>query len=113
MFDDPAGSGAANPNGWLYGFACDGTDRSADYLLNEVARDLGHRSTAPLGFTTLLWAWDPAVAFPTGSDTESESCYVNGQIVSWRSDTCLRYRQANGALLGNGNCTPSWFTLIR
>lgn len=88
----------------LYHLFCDGSDRSANYLLEEVAPLLGHRDAQSLGFASL------AQSNATGATSTDllEYCYVAGQVVLWSDPLCGAYASS-----ANGNCVPSFFTLTR
>ena len=91
-----------NTTQWLYHYLCNGTDRSADYIIDHMAPLLGHRLSANLGFSSQTQNYNGSHPPSTG---DREYCYINGQ---WQHHTsCAPYGR------GNGNCTPSFFTLTR
>lgn len=95
-----------DPGRPLFQYFCDGSDRSADYLLDHVAPLLGHRSAGSLGFSSLQQVStgiDPSVNL-------DEYCYINGAVVRWDDPACAAYVPVANA---NGNCTPTYFTLRR
>ena len=90
-----------DPGRPLYHYLCDGSDRSAHYILEHMGPLLGHRSQQVLGFSSLEQAFNG----PT-STGNVEYCYIDGQVVLWSSPQCGAY---NGH--GNGNCVPGYFVL--
>ncbi len=90
-----------NPAAFLYHYRCDGTDRSAHYLLDHAAPILGHAAFPNLGFTALAQQYGSG-----NSNNGTEYCYVNGNIYPWNNSNCFAY--SNNA---NGNCIPGYFTL--
>ena len=85
----------------LYQFGCGGNDRSADYILHNIAPLLGHNTANVLGYASLS---------QQGSSTSSgtEYCYANGTIYPFHAPECAPYNQD-----GNGSCKLSSFTLAR
>ncbi len=86
----------------LYQFDCAGTDRTVDYVLNEIAPLLGHASNDLMGFASLSQR-STGITQSTG---DAEYCFANGQVVHWNTQDCAQY--SAGA---NGPCIPGYFTL--
>lgn len=101
---DPLFNGSAT--GWLYHYRCDGTDSTANYIIDHMGPILGHNTSVSLGgWTSLSQSYD---ASPPPSIGNQEYCYINGQQVLYSDSACSAY---NGP--GNGNCVPGFFTLNR
>lgn len=101
---DPLFNGSAT--GWLYHFRCDGTDSSANYIIDHMGPLLGHNTSVSLGgWISLGQSYDGS---PPASVGNEEYCYISGQQVLHTDAACSAY---NGA--GNGNCVPGYFTLNR
>ncbi len=85
----------------LYQFSCGGTDRTVDYVFDNIAPLMGHQSSNMMGFASLKH--DSGNGISTG---DAEYCFANGQVVHWNTADCAKY---NGG--GNGSCIPGYFTL--
>ena len=90
----------------LFQFRCDGGDRSADYLLDQVAPLLGHAGAPTLGFSALDHASTPAGGSSAG---DAEFCYAAGQVRHYADPACEAYTGGGS----NGACIPGYFTLKR
>ncbi|MCA9549790.1 MAG: LruC domain-containing protein [Myxococcales bacterium] len=90
----------------LFLLRCDGSDRSGDYLLEQVAPLLGHAGAPTLGYARLKQAATPAGGASVG---DAEYCYAAGQILHYSDPACEAY--AGGGT--NGPCVAGYFTLER
>lgn len=101
--NDPLFNGS--PTGWLYHYLCNGSDVSANYIIDHMGPILGHNTSVALGgWTSLLHNYDGS---PPPSVGDEEYCYIAGQQVLYTDPLCAPYN------LGNGNCVPGIFTLNR
>ncbi|MCB9593385.1 MAG: hypothetical protein H6719_11695 [Sandaracinaceae bacterium] len=90
----------------MYHYLCNGTDMSAQYILDHMAPLIGHRTSMTLGgFTGLSQRHTGSSADPT-STGDNEYCYVSSGIVRWDNAACSPYNSS-----GNGNCIPLFFTI--
>jgi hypothetical protein len=96
---------ANNENQPLYHYLCNGTDKSAHYILDHMAPILGHNQSLTLGFSTLKQEYNSAGGT---SYNDMEYCYISGEMVHWQNSKCQPYSSQ-----GNGNCIPGYFTLTR
>jgi hypothetical protein len=90
----------------LYHYLCNGTDHSADYILDFMAPLLGHQGSTTLGFTDLY-------QIRVGSECSTgnlEYCYIgayaDGAEYLYSDPACAPYNAS-----GNGCCIPSYFIL--
>jgi len=92
----------------LYHYRCDGTDNTANYILDFMALLLGHQGSTSLGFNTLQQSNNTSAYL---SDDVHEYCYIgaydDGAEFLWNDPACAAYL----SIYGNGNCIPSYFVL--
>lgn len=93
-----------NNGGYLYHYRCDGFDNTANYILEQIGAELGHRNSPVLGFNGLTQRYTGVHGSSTSS--KDEYVYVNGEVVHWNDPKADAY-----ALPYNGNCVPGFFTL--
>ncbi|MEQ9499241.1 MAG: LruC domain-containing protein [Deltaproteobacteria bacterium] len=90
-----------NSSLYLYHHFCNGTDRSADWLVDHVGREIGHRLSSTLGFSSVVQNYDG-----NSSSVNNEYCYINGSRRVWNQ--CGNYVPGQ-----NGNCAVGFFRLRR
>lgn len=93
-----------NTGNYLYHFRCDGSDSSADYLLDHVGPLLGHNQSETTGFTGLSHRYTGVHGTSTAS--RDEYLYIGGELIHWQDPAASPYNTS-----GNGNCVPGTFTL--
>lgn len=89
----------------LYHYYCNGSDGSADYILDYMAPWLGHNTTVSLGFSGLYQRYN-GQGQPRTSQGRNEFCYIAGEVVRYDDPKCHPYSNNR-----NGNCIPNFFTL--
>ncbi|HSN30161.1 MAG TPA: fibrinogen-like YCDxxxxGGGW domain-containing protein [Kofleriaceae bacterium] len=87
----------------LYHYYCDGSDTSANYILDDMAPIIGHQASQTLGFSSMAQSYGK---YGITAPNDNEYCYINGEVVLWSDPRCAPYNSQ-----GNGNCIPNYFTL--
>lgn len=89
---------------WMYHFRCDGTDNSADYILDHMSPVLGHQNSPTIGG----WLGLSQRYITEASQNDEEYCYIDGNWVHYTDPACMAYNSQ-----GNGTCALNEFIISR